>query len=388
MTAGPVDSETLLKGGAGYFLYHSIGMFRDKARLIQQGLSEYTNLWSKPDDSQWPQALAIRQKFIDRWRALIHADAGTLTTSDNVTTALYSLFGSLPAAMLKGRRVLVAADCFPSLHFLLAGLAQRCGFILDTVPLRPGEAWVRDEDFLSQWNGDVAVALLTQCTSTASYRSDIASLVAHARSVGSLVGVDITQGVGLLPFDVRAPEVDFTVSTSLKWLGGTSGAGILHVRSGLLSQCSPELRGWFSQENPFSWALDAFEYASDARRFDHGTPSIVACAGTLPVLEWHAQQNQSERLAHNRRLASKIIAAADAMGLPLVSPREEGRRGGSVMIRLPASVDTREVIGRLRATGVYADCRGSTLRLSPGDLTTDAGVDRLFTNLRLALTNP
>jgi selenocysteine lyase/cysteine desulfurase len=379
------DSQTVLDEGAGYFLYHSIGMFRGKQQLIEQGLSEYASLWSTPNDSQWPQALSIRQRFIDRWRALINADAGTLTTADNVTTALYSVIGSLPAAMLRGRRVLVAADCFPSLHFLLAGMAQRCGFTLDTVPLRSGEAWVRDEDFLSRWKGDVAVALLTQCTSTASYRSDIASMVAHARSVGSLVGVDITQGVGLLPFDVRASDVDFTVSTSLKWLSGTSGAGILHVRGSLLSQCSPELRGWFSQANPFSWALDAFAYAADARRFDHGTPSIVACAGTLPVLDWHAQQNQSERLAHNRRLSSKIIAAADAAGLPLVSPREEGRRGGSVMIRLPTSADTRAIIAHLRETGVYADCRGSTLRLSPGDLTMDAGVDQLFTHLKQLL---
>jgi selenocysteine lyase/cysteine desulfurase len=379
------DSQSTLDDGAGYFLYHSIGQFRGKQQLIEQGLSAYAKLWSATDDSQWPQALGIRQRFIDRWRGLINADPGTLTTADNVTTALYSVIGSLPAAMLKGRRVLVGADCFPSLHFLLAGMAQRCGFILDTVPLRPGEAWVRDEDFVSRWSGDVAVALLTQCTSTASYRCDIDSLVAHARSVGSLVGVDITQGIGLLPFDVRAPEVDFTVSTSLKWLGGTSGAGILHVRNDLLTQCSPELRGWFSQENPFSWALDAFNYAADSRRFDHGTPSIVACAGTLPVLDWHARQDQSERLAHNRRLSSRIIAAADTIGLSLVSPREEVRRGGSVMLRLPTSVDTRVIIDELRAVGVYADCRGSTLRLSPGDLTTGAGVDHLFTSLRLLL---
>lgn len=379
------EGQTAVADGAGYFLYHSIGMFRGKQQLIEQGLSDYARLWSAADDSQWPQALGIRQRFIDRWRGLINAEPGTLTTADNVTTALYSLIGSLPVAMLKGRRVLVGADCFPSLHFLLAGMAQRCGFVLDTVPLQPGEAWVRDEDFQARWNGDVAVALLTQCTSTASYRCDIPALVSHARSVGSLVGVDVTQGIGLLPFDVRAPEVDFTVSTSLKWLGGTSGAGILHVRKDLLTQCSPELRGWFSQENPFSWALDAFEYASDARRFDHGTPSIVACAGTLPVLDWHAQQNQCERLAHNRRLASRIIAAADAIGLPLVSPREEERRGGSVMLRLPPSADTRAVIANLRAVGVYADCRGSTLRLSPGDLTTDAGVDQLFAQLKLLL---
>jgi selenocysteine lyase/cysteine desulfurase len=291
----------------------------------------------------------------------------------------------LPARYLDGRRVLVAADCFPSLHFLLAGLAEQHGFVLDTVPLRAGESWVRDEDFIARWTPDVGIALITQVTSTASYRCDLSELVAHGRRVGSLVGVDVTQGIGLLPYDTQAPEVDFTVSTSLKWLSGTAGAGILHVRSALLNECRPLLRGWFSQENPFSWDLNAFRYAPDARRFDHGTPSVVACAGTLPALEWHAKQDGRSLLAHNRALTAAIIAGADDLGLSLVSPRDEARRGGSLMLNVPASADPGMLIDSLRASGVYADCRGATLRVSPGIVTTQAGVERLLGELRRLL---
>jgi kynureninase len=368
--------------GSGYFLYHSIGMFPGKEAAIAEGLRKYAHLWSVPDDSQWPQALAIRQQFIESWRKLINAQPATLTTAENVTTALYSLIGSLPAHYLDGRRVLVAADCFPSLHFLLAGLAQRHGFTLETVPLRAGESWVRDEDFVERWTADVGVALITQVTSTASYRGDLPTLVAHGRRMGSLIGVDVTQGIGLMPYDSQAPEVDFTVSTSLKWLSGTAGAGILHVRAALLRECQPQLRGWFSQENPFSWDLDAFNYARDARRFDHGTPSIVACAGSLPALEWHAQQDARALLAHNRALSAAIIAGADELGLDLVSPRDETRRGGSVMINVTAAVDPVRIVDGLRAAGVYSDCRGATLRLSPGIVTTQAGVERLLGELK------
>ena len=367
--------------GSGYFLYHSIGMFPGKETLIAEGLRRYAHLWSTPDDSQWPQALAIRQQFIERWQDLINAPAGTVTTAENVTAALYSLISSLPARYLDGRRVLVAADCFPSLHFLLAGLAQSHGFTLETVPLRAGESWVRDEDLVARWTADVGVALITQATSTASHRCDLPMLTAHGRRMGSLIGVDVTQGIGLLPYDAQSPEVDFTVSTSLKWLCGTAGAGILHVRAGLLSECRPMLRGWFSQPNPFSWDLSAFTYAPDARRFDHGTPSVVACAGTLPALEWRSKQDGVALLAHNRALTNAIIAGADELGLQVVSPRDEARRGGSVMIAAPASVDATTVVASLRAAEIYADCRGATLRLSPGIVTTQAGVDRLLGEL-------
>ena len=130
-----------------------------------------------------------------------------------------------------------------------------------------------------------------------------------------------------MPFDVRAVEADFVVGSTLKWLCGVAGAGVLQVREQLLRECRPELRGWFSQENPFAWALDSFEYARDARRFDHGTPSIFACAACLPALDWHAQQNVAELQAHNRSLVEAVVDGCVGLGLELVSPTKRGRTG-------------------------------------------------------------
>ena len=371
--------------GSGYFLYHSIGMYPGKAEQTAAALARVTALWGTADDEQWAQSLRLRQQFIDHWRALLQAPAGTLTTAENVTTALYSLVGSLPDEHLRGRELLIAADCFPSLHFLLAGMAQRRGFDLVTVPPRPGEHWVRDEDFIARWTPAVGVALLTWVTSTASHRCNLPALVAHGRARGSLVGVDITQGVGIVPFAVPEFAADFVVSSTLKWLCGVSGAGILHVRQPLLGECRPELRGWFSQENIFSWALDSFAYARDARRFDSGTPSILPFAACLPALEWIGGQDPMDLLAHNRRLVEVLVDGCGALGLEIVSPRRADERGGSLMCRLPAASDPAALVDTLRKQSLFADCRGHTLRLSPGNMTTDDGVARLLRALRAAL---
>jgi selenocysteine lyase/cysteine desulfurase len=370
--------------GSGYFLYHSIGMFPGKDERISDALARVATLWGTPNDAQWPQSLEIRRQFLARWSDLIGAPSGTLTTAENVTTALYSISGGLPELYLKGRKLLIAADCFPSLHFLLSGMAGRRGFVIDTVATRPGEYWVRDEDFLAHWNADVGVALLTWVTSTASHRCDLRALVEHGHAMGSVVGVDITQGIGIIPFDVQATDADFVVGSTLKWLCGVAGAGVLQVRDRLLSECRPELRGWFSQENPFAWALDSFEYAHDARRFDHGTPSILACAACLPALDWHAQQDPADLQAHNRRLVEAVLEGCVALGLELASPRAAEERGGSVMFRLPSS-DPAAVVAGLGEQQVFADCRGTTLRVSPGNRTTTDGVDRLLRALRAML---
>ena len=367
--------------GSGYFLYHSIGMFPGKAERIRAALADLGNLWGTPDDDPWERSLAIRGQFLARWRDLIGAPDGTMATAENVTSALYSVIGSLPDRYLAGRKLLIAADCFPSLHFLLSGMAERCGFVLQTVPMRPGEAWVRDEDIMAAWRPDVGVALLTWVTSTASHRCDLRALVEHGRKQGSLVGVDITQGVGIVPFDATAANADFVVGSTLKWLCGIAGAGVLQVRKSLLEECRPELRGWFSQENPFAWALDSFAYAADARRFDHGTPSILACAACLPALEWHAEEDLAKLAAHNRELCEALIEGCAGLGLELVSPASAEQRGGSVMFRLPAGADPAALIERFRKQKQFADCRGNILRISPGNVTTAAGVERLLRSL-------
>ncbi|TGV24442.1 aminotransferase class V-fold PLP-dependent enzyme [Mesorhizobium sp. M4B.F.Ca.ET.143.01.1.1] len=367
---------------SGYFLYHSIGTFPGKGERMAAALADFSGIWSAEDDGQWPAALATRQRFIDAWIRLIEAPHGTLTTAENVTAALYSLIGALPSERLAGKRLLVAADCFPSLHFLLAGLAQRFSFTLDTVPLRPGESWVRDEDFVARWQEDVGLALITFVTSTASHRCDVAKLAAHGRAMGSIVGVDITQGIGVAPFSVAATPVDFVVSTSLKWLCGASGAGILQVAPDLLSTCRPELRGWFSQPNPFSWDLDAFSYASDARRFDHGTPAILASVASLPGLQWLEETGIDAIRAQNAADVGRIIDAAMSNGWTIRSPLDAKKRGGSVMIGLPPGVEAAKLVATLRDERLYCDARGTTLRLSPGMVTTSAAVDALIARLR------
>lgn len=368
--------------GSGYFLYHSIGQYPGKAGDIAAAMAKFAAVWGANDDAQWAYALGKRADFITRWRGIINAPEGSVTTCENVTSGLHMLITALPDGALRGKRVLVAADCFPSNHFLLIGLAARMGFTLDTVPLRQGSPWVEDEDFIASWGPDVGLALLTWVSSTSSHRIDLEALVAHGRKMGSLIGVDITQAAGLLPFDVSAPAVDFTLSTSLKWMCGTPGAGILQVAPALISQCQPELRGWFSQDNPFSWDLDKFALAPDIRRFDNGTPGTMAAVASLPALDWHARQDGAALLAKNRVLTTRIIEAADGIGLSLATPRAEAARGGSVMLRLAGEDAAQNALQTLRAADLHADARGPTLRLSPGFVTTSDGTDHLINALQ------
>ncbi|WP_435170641.1 aminotransferase class V-fold PLP-dependent enzyme [Falsirhodobacter sp. 1013] len=358
----------------GYFLYHSIGTFPGKTQAVDAALGAFTAQWCAEDDSQWPDALQRRGRFIDGWTQLIGAPAGSLTLAESVTGALYTLMRGLSEHRLAGGEVLVAADCFPSLHFLLAELGRRIGFTLKTVAPTDGRAYVTDDDMVAAWGPHVRLALLTWVTSTASHRCDLDRLVAHGRAMGSLIGVDVTQGVGILPY---AATADFTVGSSLKWLCGVPGAGVLQVMPDLLADCSPEFRGWWSQSNPFSWDLDAFAFADDARRFDNGTPNILPAVASQPGLDFVMGQGVARLAAHNAALTARLVEGIAGLGHALVSPADATQRGGSVMV----SVADPGLVDRLRGMGLHADMRGTVLRLSPGSVTTAEDCDRLLAAL-------
>lgn len=366
----------------GYFLYHSIGLYPDKEADIAQAMAEFSAVWAAPDDKQWGFVLRKRQDYLEAWGRLINAPKGSLTHVDNVTEGLHKLMRAMPEGWLRGKSVLVGEDCFPSLHFLLAGLAPKIGFTLITVPRSAGKAWVETEDFIAHWDRDVALALLTWVTSTASARMDYPELVAHGRAMGSLMVADITQAAGLLPFDVMAPKVDFLISTSLKWLCGTPGAGILYVNKDIIAELQPEGRGWFSQNNPFSWDLDKFQYAPDIRRFDTGTPGSVAAIASLSAIRWFTAQDQTAIAARNRTMVDRIIHHADALDLPLLSPREVERRGGACMLLMPDKAEAAAVVGALGVEGYSVDFRGNILRLSPGIVTDPDSIDVTFDIVR------
>jgi kynureninase len=377
--------STETETGDAYLLYHSIGQYEGKRDDMLAGMTEFTDVWAAANGDQWNEVLPKRQEFIDLWAELIGAPRGTVTSTESVTTGLMTVIGALPENTLRGKKVLVAEDGFPSLHFLLSGLSKRFGFTLATVPIRQGGHWVEAEDIIAHWDEEVALALLTWVSSTTSHRLDIPQLVAHGRKMGSLIGVDMTQGVGLLPYDVTEPRVDFALSTSLKWMCGTPGAGIVYMDADLIQRCEPEMRGWFSQSNPFSWALDAFKFAGDIRRLDSGTPSTVSAVASLPAMRWRMGQDTQALVAHNRKLTLQLQAGLEDMGLSLATPADPDARGGSLMVVLPDHVVASDVVTQLAVLDIYMDNRSQTLRMSPGVLTTETGIDRTLAALRAML---
>lgn len=363
---------------SGWLMYHSVGVYPGHRQAMTEALAAFAASWCAPDDTRWDAALAARAHLLSDWAALIGANDANVFGAQNVTDAFARYLDGLADKTLRDRTVLVAADCFPSLHFLLSGLAARRGFTLRTVAVRAGEDYVRDEDFIEAWTGDVALALVTWVSSLTSKRVNLAAMCEAARRRGSLVALDVTQGIGILPFDLNATPFDFVCGSTLKWLCGAPGTGLGYIAPHALAHdATPSVRGWFSQDNPFNWDIDAFAYAPDARRFDTGTPSVLPFVASQPGMTWMRAQAPGSVREHNLALCHELIAMLDAKAYRLLSPREDQQRGASIMAEVPAHLDAARLVVQLKEAGLFVDSRSRTLRFSPGVCTTRAGLERL-----------
>ncbi|WP_059411934.1 aminotransferase class V-fold PLP-dependent enzyme [Cupriavidus basilensis] len=361
----------------GWLMYHSVGLFPGQQAAVEAALSSFAASWYAPSQRRWEEGLAARQRVLAQWGRLINAAPEHVFAAENVTEAFARFVTSL-GRRLSGRKVLIAADCFPSLHFLLSHLAGRMGFTLYTVPLDAEQGWVEDEAYLDAWDDSVALAVITWVTSTASKRANLERLVDHARHRGSLVAVDITQGVGVLEFDATALGVDFAAATTLKWLCGAPGAGLAYLSPALLDgDIKPDIVGWFSQPDPFNWDLSQFSLAREARRFDTGTPSLLPFVASEPGLDWRLSGAAGGLRDRNLRLCHALMTVLENKGFRLCSPREDHRRGGSVMAEVPTHLEPGPLPAQLEDAGLFTDVRGRVMRFSPGVLTHDSVIDRL-----------
>jgi kynureninase len=390
------DADTVQVGGdandSGWCLYHSAGRYPGQKPAIDAALQRFTEAWFAPEDQGWAYALEARSQLLQRWATLINSPVEALFPAANVTEALARCIDALAddthgRSLLRDRVVLIAADCFPSLHFLLSGLADRYGFTLRTVAApasaQGGPCYVRDDDFIAAWDDDVALAIVTWVSSLTSKRVDLARLCAHARTRDTVVALDITQGAGIVPFDLQTYPVDIVCGSTLKWLCGVPGAAFAYAGPRLFtSERVPGLRGWFSQPDPFNWDLSRFAFAPDARRFDTGTPSVLPYIASGPGFDWVLSQSVARLRQHNLALGNAIMAIADRYAFPVLTPRDADARGGSVMLALSSPMHAQTAVRTLADHAVAADARGNTLRLSPGARTTWDGIDRLSTALQ------
>jgi kynureninase len=344
----PILAETT------YLINHSLGAMPAAA---EERLLEYAHAWNTRGVCAWGEGWWDLPVTVgDQIARLIGAPPGSVSMHQNVTLAEAVVLSCFDFAGPR-RRIVYEEGNFPSVRYLYQ--AQRGADILVAAD---------DEGVVEAIDDRTLLVPVTHVLFKTGEIQDVEAIVAAAHEHGALVVLDAYQSAGAVPLDVTALDVDFAVGGSVKWLCGGPGAAWLYVRPELAATLEPALTGWQAHERPFAFEPEQ-EYAEGAWRFLTGTPNVpalYAATAGYDVIEEVGVDRVRER---SLELTTLLIELLDETGFTVGSPRDPGRRGGTVVVKPPGH----ERVGRgLLERGVIIDWRPDVgLRLGPHFFTTD-----------------
>lgn len=307
---------------------------------------------------------------------ILGVETNTISMHQNVTVA-QGIIASCSTYQGPRRKIVMSELEFPSNHYLFEGF-RRYGAEIVYVP-SPDPIRLDLQRFLDAIDERTVLVPLSLVLFKSAYITDARAVIEKAHRVGARVILDVYQGAGTVPMDLRAWQADFAVGGSVKWLCGGPGAGYLYVRPDLAATLEPALVGWAAHESPFDFATGAIRYAANPERFQSGTPNVPslysARAGYEIVAGIGVPAIRERSLALTRRLIDGALAA----GYRLNTPTSDHERGGSVIIDVPnGSAVTDELIRR----GVIVDYRpGAGIRVAPHFYNTESEIDHAMAML-------
>lgn len=272
---------------------------------------------------------AIARSCKDDLARLLNVDAGDIAYVASASEGINAVCGAI--GLRPGDNVVINDLEFPSVA--LPWLRLRSHGI--EVRVVRHEGWdIPADALLAAVDKDTRLVALSHVSYVNGLRHDIEEISAALREAGTLLLLDATQSLGVLP--VPAAAADFVVSSTYKWLLGTHGLGILYWNRSRVPDLEPPAIGWYSIDSAFTEdRYNTYTLRPDAGRFEIGYvnfPAIYPLSQSVPRL----LEIGSDRLAsHALHLGDRLIDGLTDLGVELMSPRDPARRGASVSFAHP-----------------------------------------------------
>ena len=207
----------------------------------------------------------------------------------------------------------------------------------------------------------------------------IGQIARAAQRHGAVSIIDAYQATGQLPTDVHALGVDVLITGGLKWLLGGTGIAFLYVRRDLIPVLRPSITGWFAAERQFEFDVRSFEFRTDARRFELGTPANAAVYAASAGIDIVGEIGVESLRARTGDLVSDLADRAVDAGFEIKTPARPDDRAGIVMIRTEKPADAVKSLGDKR---ILVDYRRDRVRASPYFYNTPEDNARLIESLQ------
>lgn len=344
----------------------SLGALSTRA---ERRLDAFREEWHSHGASAWYETWMGRlAELRGRVAGMIGAGDDEIALSASVSAALSVLASAIDYR--RRSRVVVAELDFPTLAYQWM---VRPDVEVVRVPSDDG-ATIDLQRWADAVDERTAVVATSHVFFTTGAIQDLRAIADIAHGAGALFVVDSYHGVGQVPTDVRAADVDALVTGPLKWLMGGPGLAYSYVRRERLGELTPTTAGWFGAADQFDFDITRHAFKDDARRFELGTPALHTVHTALGGQEIVDEIGVEAIRARNRALTERLIDRARDAGFALRLAPDPDARSAIVMVAHP---EPHAAVARLAEARIIVDARPGYVRVSPHFYNTAEEVDRV-----------
>jgi selenocysteine lyase/cysteine desulfurase len=341
---------------------------------VEAGMQKYATSW-RTSAAPWDE-------WMETHEALRRAFAGFINAQPNevaiVTSASAGINPIANALQFDERNKVVLSEYeFPTMAHIW--LAQRprgaeVHFLDGVNNTVPTECYEQAVDKKTR------IVPLTQVSFVNGFRPNVAAIAKIAHAQGALVFLDGYQDCGTRPVDVKALDVDFFVTGTLKYLLGPPGLAFLYVRHELIETLTPTITSWMAQREVFAFNAKCLDPSPDARRFEGGSPPIPNIYLARPAIDLLASIGMDNVAAQIERLTGAFLKGV--CDLRIESKTPSSSVGPLVVLR---AKDAGTVLAKLTARGIAASTRRDGVRFAFHVYNTPEDVNVALTALEDAL---
>jgi len=320
---------------------------------VEAGFNDYIASWHE-QGSPWQTWVERYEEARAAFAKFIHASPDEVAIVTSVSAGINGIASALN--FRERRKVVMGEFEFPTMGQVWLGQRVRGA---DVQFAKAEGNSIRAAAYEKLIDRDTLIVPLTHVCFKNGFRTEASAITQMAHSAGALVILDDYQDCGTRPVDVKAMNLDFYLTGTLKYLLGPPGLAFLYVRKELIPSLAPTVTGWFGQANPFAYNPEHFELAPTARRFESGSPSVPNVYGAMPGFQMLDKIGMEHVAGHVKSLAQVLLNRARELGIQIKTPA--GSAGPLVVLQCR---DSTLMLQALAQSGIVSSNRFDGLRIS------------------------
>jgi len=320
---------------------------------VQAGLEDYVASWHE-QGSPWETWMNRYEEARTAFAQFINASPDQVAIVTSASAGINSVASALN--FRERKKVVMGEFEFPTMGHVWLGQRVR-GAEVQFVKAEGN--CIPAVNYEKMIDRNTSIVPLTHVCFKNGFRSEVSAVTQIAHRSGALVMLDDYQDCGTRSVDVKALDLDFFVTGTLKYLLGPPGLAFMYVRKELISSLVPAVTGWFAQTNPFTFDPQHIDLSPTARRFESGSPPVPNLYAAVPGFELLREIGMEYVAGHIKRLTQSLLSCAHDLGIRAKTPADSV--GPLVVLQCK---DSTLLVQKLAENNIVASNRHDGLRIS------------------------